>query len=498
VGDACDVCPRLADAAQTDADGDGIGDACEIPNDDDADGVPDARDGCPRVPDGDQADADMDGVGDACDLCVGDADPLQRDTDGDGWGDACDPCPDQVRVGDNHVDRDGDGDPTCAGDCDDTNPARSASLTERCDDVDNDCDLRIDEGFADLGAPCATGAGLCRREGHVACAADGTVQCDAVAGAPAIEVCNDVDDDCDGAADEALPGCCEPGEAQACGSEVGRCTVGRTTCGAGREWGPCDGVAPASETCDGTDEDCDGATDEGLGEAPCGVGACERLLPACVDGRPPACAPLVGAAPEACNALDDDCDGRVDETFDLRADARHCGRCGHACDAGVECLDGACGGLLTFEGVRNDVPEADLSGWRLCHRSTYAETSPLAPILAACDGPYVMYGCRRVGQPNFAVLAMGERDVVFRDTGNGNDLNVHNGVGWYFDESHSIGFARPDQIVARNSCDTASPMDAQRICWHTSHGDLTGGFRCGSDLWLNDARDWERVILTSD
>ncbi len=205
---------------------------------------------------------------------------------------------------------------------------------------------------------------------------------------------------------------------------------------------------------------------------------------------------------EGCAARGDDCEqagwGLCEGVcLDLVSDEQNCGRCGRVCEDGVECIEGFCGGLFVFEGILNDVPEADLGGWEVCHRSLYAETWPLAPIQQQCDGQYVMYGCRRVGQASFQVLAMGERDAVFRDTGRGNDLNVHNGVGWYFGTSQSIGFAAPGQMVARNSCDTAGPMDNQRICWHTNNSQMSGGFRCGSNMWLNDARDWERVIFTS-
>jgi hypothetical protein len=46
--------------------------------------------------------------------------------------------------------------------------------------------------------------------------------------------------------------------------------------------------------------------------------------------------------PEACNGLDDDCDGMVDEDFDLATDPAHCGACGSACSAGMRCADGVC------------------------------------------------------------------------------------------------------------------------------------------------------------
>jgi hypothetical protein len=75
-----DLCPAIADAAQSDVDGDGTGDACEPDND--GDGVIDDLDLCPLDGDAGQADADGDGIGDACD----------GDDDGDGVSDATDLC----------------------------------------------------------------------------------------------------------------------------------------------------------------------------------------------------------------------------------------------------------------------------------------------------------------------------------------------------------------------------------------------------------------------
>ncbi|MEZ4431754.1 MAG: thrombospondin type 3 repeat-containing protein [bacterium] len=110
----CDVCPRLHDPAQPDADGDGYGDACDdCPHtpgpqgDRDGDGHGDRCDRCPDRDDPDQRDRDGDGVGDACDLCIDEPDPAQADRDGDRIGDACDECPDNFDPA--QADRDGDG-----------------------------------------------------------------------------------------------------------------------------------------------------------------------------------------------------------------------------------------------------------------------------------------------------------------------------------------------------------------------------------------------------
>jgi uncharacterized repeat protein (TIGR01451 family) len=67
--DNTDNCPITANADQTDSNGNGRGDACEVvfDTDSDADGISDATDNCRLTANANQADTDADGVGNACD-----------------------------------------------------------------------------------------------------------------------------------------------------------------------------------------------------------------------------------------------------------------------------------------------------------------------------------------------------------------------------------------------------------------------------------------------
>ena len=99
--------------------------------------------------------------------------------------------------------------------------------------------------------------------------------------------------------------------------------------------GDCDDANPdifigQVEACNGIDDDCDGLVDEDQGQTTCGVGACARTVDDCLGGLAQTCVP---GAPEveACNGVDNNCNGLIDD-IDLDLDGFSV--CGPDCDDG--------------------------------------------------------------------------------------------------------------------------------------------------------------------
>jgi len=100
-------------------------------------------DNCPDDANFTQTDGDDDGVGTDCDNCPSVPNADQADVDMDGVGDVCDTCTD--------ADDDGFGSPASPScplgavlDCDDTANAAFPGAPELCDGIDNDCDGGVD------------------------------------------------------------------------------------------------------------------------------------------------------------------------------------------------------------------------------------------------------------------------------------------------------------------------------------------------------------------
>lgn len=204
-------------------------------------------------------------------------------------------------------DKDKDGFAYCNNDCDDDNPFIHPNKIEECNGIDDNCNNRIDE---DLKQVCWTGLNktvfsensICKK-GIKECK-DGKWQgCKNQILPEKREICDGLDNDCDGETDEP--------EYKSCGplNEEGVCSFGTEVC-FGNESTCIDAIFPSNEECDGLDNDCNGVVDDNL-EKPCQT-ACGFGVQSCESGVWSPCSspePVL----EVCDGLDNDCDGEADE-----------------------------------------------------------------------------------------------------------------------------------------------------------------------------------------
>jgi hypothetical protein len=267
--------------------------------------------------------------------------------------------------------------------------------TELCDNIDNNCDTVVDNfsepcyPFGDGG--CNLGSGTCQgicTLGNRLCSQGSFGSCVGAVGKTS-EVCNGLDDDCDGQVDEGVSNtctdystcttfrscaACPQAPAEVCDGKDNDCdgnidNVTRpctSACGRGTEtcnfsddgnsnndWTGCTAPTPTTEVCDGKDNDCNGSIDDniaGMGSA-CGSnqGECKAGVQQCIGGKV-VCGGEVGPQTEVCDNKDNDCDGTVDNNIASAA----CGTNVGECTAGnTKCVNGK----LTCDGAVGPQPE---------------------------------------------------------------------------------------------------------------------------------------------
>ncbi len=356
-------------------------------------------------------------------------------------------------AGDTDVEADADGGCTADGECSDG----VACTIDRCDPSSGSCSHTPDSSLCAVGEICDATAGClvrpCTMDGDCSdgracsgtevcgpaqtCVGGIVVDCDdgcaatsdlctepagACIHAPSSELCNGIDDDCNGTCDEGFA-CCL-GATLPCTTSCN--SAGAQTCQGACAWGAC---TPPPEICNGADDDCDGLCDDGFPccegnsvdcTTSCGTAGTRTCMPGCVVS---ACTPPA----EVCNGLDDDCDSMIDETFECamgstRPCSTRCGStgadacsaacawsgictelaetcngadddCNGTCDDGLPCCQGTTGACTTTCGS---------IGTRLCEVGCSWGTT-CAPPPEVCDG--VDNDCDLAADNGFACVA---------------------------------------------------------------------------------------------
>ena len=269
-----DVDDGVGDQWPLDGDGDGYGggetvQACDQPSGT-ADNADDCDDSDSRTYPG--AEERCDGVDNDCDEAV-DEDVQEAwygDNDGDGFGDP-DLALDDCDPPDGYVGNDLD--------CDDNDAEVWPGNTEVCNEIDDNCDGLVDEGLLETFFLDGDGDGFgtsetveaCEEPSGYASEGDDCDDSDASVNPDADELCNDLDDDCDGEIDEDSAIDAETWWVDADGDGYGGTSYSYTQCeqpsGTVENSEDCDDLdedvnPDADEYCDGADNDCDGDTDE--------------------------------------------------------------------------------------------------------------------------------------------------------------------------------------------------------------------------------------------
>ena len=246
---------------------------------------------------------------------------------------------------------------------------------------------------------------------------------------------------------------------------VGTC-LGIQTCQADG-YTACNATEPAHETCNAVDDDCNNLVDDNLGDTPCGVGECRRVVANCANGLPQSCVPGMPGV-ETCNDKDDDCDGVVDNGFD-KGSIQYCGSCTNTCavaNGAPRCAGGTCRVdtcTMPFADCNNDYVDG-------CETNTDSSLANCGGCNHVCAGAHATPTC--TAGACVLACAMGFADL---------NHDVTDGC-----EATCTNTDDPDLLFGDTNCDGIDGNEAQSIFVDTASGnDANPGTKASPKKTIN-------------